>query len=362
MDSHIKFIQEQLAKKGSIFSYKEIEDILKVVQDVHLKLIITNVPKEVYSSQLAQNAFESLFKSFDSRSTFYYLPSFNRAQVYMHRPEGALCARLQVQGWKLPDSVLAQLPQESLSSPQSEGISCYIDQVDDTDESESGDEESDPAFECTCGGSRGLGPIEDTASFHLEDKLNGSKRDARGRHSSQSSLSQLLNPILASTTTPQCIPLDTRGSSTDRPAELRGRSAEVENASEASGDDWTTASSIPFFGSPPPSIPICLRHRNRRPKKVDSKHLAPPKPPRLFLLSPPASPPVGWEPKVERQPVINYELLEALASLAPGEAFEIQPRSEDNSHPSIVITPCESRSAGSHGPIVHTPCPQRKKM
>ncbi|KER25081.1 hypothetical protein T265_07374 [Opisthorchis viverrini] len=33
--------------------------------------------------------------------------------------------------------------------------------------------------------------------------------------------------------------------------------------------------------------------------------------------APPCSPPVGWEPKPECEPVINYELLEALAALSP---------------------------------------------
>lgn len=45
--------------------------------------------------------------------------------------------------------------------------------------------------------------------------------------------------------------------------------------------------------------------------------LEPPKNEKTFLISPPASPPVGWEQEFEEPPVVNYELIAAIAKLNP---------------------------------------------
>lgn len=87
-------------------------------------------------------------------------------------------------------------------------------------------------------------------------------------------------------------------------------------------------------------------------------HLHPPAPVRQYLISPPASPPVGWEPVEEAEPCINYDLLAAIAALTPGESHEIHPPSE--SQPGIVVHTCDDqRPANAKLKIEHTKCPGR---
>ena len=51
--------------------------------------------------------------------------------------------------------------------------------------------------------------------------------------------------------------------------------------------------------------------------KNSRKFLEPPANQRTFLISPPASPPVGWESQLEDPPVVNLNLVAALSSLSP---------------------------------------------
>ncbi|UYV83259.1 RCAN2, partial [Cordylochernes scorpioides] len=94
-------------------------------------------------------------------------------------------------------------------------------------------------------------------------------------------------------------------------------------------------------------------------KTEDEEHLRPPSPHRQFLISPPASPPVGWEPVAEAQPCLNYDLLSAVAQLAPGESHELHPPS--GSQPGIYVHVCEDTREKKPGGLkmIQTPCPAR---
>ncbi|XP_060645612.1 protein sarah [Drosophila nasuta] len=99
---------------------------------------------------------------------------------------------------------------------------------------------------------------------------------------------------------------------------------------------------------------------------VNNKNLQPPAPVKQFLISPPASPPAGWEPREEAEPLVNHDLLAALASLTPGESHELHPQSEDQ--PAIIVhtamlpegtVPGGVSSLQPKAPIVQTKCPER---
>ncbi|VVD00487.1 protein sarah [Leptidea sinapis] len=91
---------------------------------------------------------------------------------------------------------------------------------------------------------------------------------------------------------------------------------------------------------------------------ISIKNLKPPAPVKQFLISPPASPPVGWEPREEGEPIVNDELLAALASLTPGESHELH--APTPTQPAIIVhTAIAAEPCGKIGLKIHqTPCPK----
>ncbi|XP_049527863.1 calcipressin-3 isoform X2 [Dermacentor silvarum] len=72
------------------------------------------------------------------------------------------------------------------------------------------------------------------------------------------------------------------------------------------------------------SVLNCYFAQTSSPDEGKDGHLQPPPLERQFLISPPASPPVGWEPAAEQQPCINYDIITALASLAPASCQSLR--------------------------------------
>ena len=94
---------------------------------------------------------------------------------------------------------------------------------------------------------------------------------------------------------------------------------------------------------------------------VPHKYLKPPALTKQFLISPPASPPAGWCPREEGEPLVNHDLLAALANLTPGESHELHPPTTE--HPGIIVhtalMPSDSDEKCLQNRIPQTKCPER---
>ncbi|CAF0836808.1 unnamed protein product [Didymodactylos carnosus] len=72
-------------------------------------------------------------------------------------------------------------------------------------------------------------------------------------------------------------------------------------------------------------------------------YLKPPEHERVFMQSPPTTPPIGWVVQREAPPSINLDLFLALSKLQPHEPLEIL--SKQGNLPAIIIHPCSDTSS-----------------
>ena len=87
-------------------------------------------------------------------------------------------------------------------------------------------------------------------------------------------------------------------------------------------------------------IKVFFAQSSTNEEATTSSSLVPPAPEKQFLISPPASPPVGWEPVEENKPAFNFDLVSTLVEMAPGQAHELH-KGTDGA-PSVVVHVCET--------------------
>ncbi|KAL1490826.1 hypothetical protein ABEB36_013454 [Hypothenemus hampei] len=92
---------------------------------------------------------------------------------------------------------------------------------------------------------------------------------------------------------------------------------------------------------------------------VKNSTLQPPAPYKQFLISPPASPPVDWEPRQEGEPMINHDLLAALANLTPGGSHELHPPAPGQPRIVVHTAALAMNNTGAKPKIIQTACPNR---
>ena len=107
----------------------------------------------------------------------------------------------------------------------------------------------------------------------------------------------------------------------------------------------------------------------RRAYQDEQGHLKLPPLEKQFLISPPASPPVGWEQVHEMAPVVcDFDLMSRLAAYAVDDKCEVH--GGDNNQPTIIVTPAakEEFTSGLQTPfsgkasVCHTPRPPKREI
>lgn len=98
------------------------------------------------------------------------------------------------------------------------------------------------------------------------------------------------------------------------------------------------------------------RHKVDYAESSQRNYLAIPKLTKQYFISPPASPPAGWEPKHEGSPMIDIQLISALANLVPGKLHEIHQGNE--SQPGIFIEVCEGTESDYTAGNIQTRIPK----
>jgi hypothetical protein len=101
------------------------------------------------------------------------------------------------------------------------------------------------------------------------------------------------------------------------------------------------------FGSSQTDVPT------RQTVILEPEKLYPPQPERVYLISPPSSPPLHWQQVRETKPKpgIEMEILSKLAELKPGDTVELIPPQPKLNAPQICVHVCDESNLNSNNDV-----------
>ena len=259
-------------------------------------LIVRNVPKDLYSSDEMKQELSDYISQYAKPEKTIYLPSFRRVRMDFSTSKDAYYVRTRLSIFKFHDEIL------NIFFIQPEGAVDNLNQAPCNSESKSSNSNSK--------NSSGNLLAPGTSKFKPDGSFKSTKKSTSLVSANSSNLSS-------------CLSNEDARSDERSENNLEPLPENLPEYSEESEDEAQYLVKSPIYPQP--------------------EMLHPPKTKRNYLISPPPSPPGGWQQTRETKPKpgIEVEILSKLTELKPGMTHELIARNESFNTPSICVHVCE---------------------